>query len=225
MARKRNDIDSTIELVFKIFVYSILIPFWLIYMISKMILDIIRYVKYGDAKNADEYNLILSCDEQELLDEIDNMDGIEFENFIAANLKKNGFENIVVTKASGDYGADIIGEYDNVKYAFQCKRFETKVGPKPIGEVLRGINYYECDKGIVITNNYFSKQAYKEAEVNHVELWDREKVLELCRNTFNQLDEDTENGMTTEQIHRLTAVIIYLLLSALIIRYDLLFWL
>ena len=76
---------------------------------------------------------------------------------INTNLLKDIFHNYIcpeTTNSIGDYGADILGENNGIKYAFQCKRFESKVGPKPIGEVLRGMNYYGCDKGVIIILRY-----------------------------------------------------------------------
>lgn len=112
--------------------------------------------------------------------------------FMAEVLKKNGYKNVYRTKGSGDYGADIVAELEGVKYAFQCKRFESKIGPKPIGEVLRGMNHYNCQKGVVITNNYYTKQAQKESIINNIELWDRNKVLSLCRIEKTKVSEVKE---------------------------------
>lgn len=120
------------------------------------------------------------------------MDGHEFEMFMAEVLKKNGYKNVHRTKGSGDYGADIVAELDGVKYAFQCKRFESKVGPKPIGEVLRGMNHYNCQKGVVITNNYYTKQAQNESIINNIELWDRNKIIGLCKIEKTKVNEEKE---------------------------------
>lgn len=100
-------------------------------------------------------------------------------------LHKNGYKNVEVTKGSGDFGADVIAEKDNIRYAFQCKRFNSTVGPKSIGEVLRGMYRYNCNKGVVITNNYFTRQAIKEGEICEIELWDRDKLSYLIQNIKN----------------------------------------
>lgn len=41
---------------------------------------------------------------------------------------------------------------------------------------------YNCQKGVVITNNYFTKQAIKEGEICDIELWDRDKLSFLIQN-------------------------------------------
>ena len=164
----------------------IILPIILVYFLIKYIIWFISFLAGND--NSFKYKLKLSTNEKEQLNIIDNMSGIEFEKFMCAMLTKNGYTNVKMTKASGDHGADILAEYNNEKYAFQCKRFESKVSSKPIGEVLRGINYYNCNNGVVITNNYFTKQAMDEAKVNNVELWDRDKIIKLYRNVLNKND-------------------------------------
>ena len=127
---------------------------------------------------------------QESLTNIDNLDGIQFENYFAKLLKKIGYNNVQVTKSSGDYGTDIIAYKDCYKYAFQCKRYSKKIGPKPIGEVLRGMRMYNCSKGVVITNNYFTEQAKNEAKVCDVELWDRNKLISILKEINKELDNE-----------------------------------
>ena len=48
---------------------------------------------------------------------VDAMDGHEFEYFCAELLKENGFVNVEVTQASGDFGVDVLAEKDGVTYA------------------------------------------------------------------------------------------------------------
>ena len=193
MAKRRSSEEKLLEdmfiLFFRLIYWGFMAIFWFykgIFMcIWWIIKAIIRLIENSSEKSkyqhSTRYVLNISEDDKILLNQIDNMDGHEFERFITEVLKKNGYTNVYTTKASGDYGADVIGELEGVKYAFQCKRFESKIGPKPIGEVLRGMNHYHCQKGVVITNNFFTPQAQKESQVNNVELWDRNKVLQLCR--------------------------------------------
>lgn len=143
--------------------------------------------------NTMKYTLTVSEDEQEQLNLIDKMNGKDFEIFIGSLLSRNGYKNVTITRTSGDHGADILAEYNGTKYAFQCKRFDNKVSSRPIGEILRGMNYYKCEKGIVITNNYFTKQAIEEAKINNVELWDRKKVVDLCKSYINSKSSDTNS--------------------------------
>lgn len=195
----KKDVDFTGTVIGMILLGVILLPFVVIYLIIKLIL-FITVKTMNNRKQKTKYSIEISGDDKEILHKIDNMDGHEFERFIAEVLKRNGFKNVYTTKSSGDFGADIIGELGSVRYAFQCKRFESKIGPKPIGEVLRGMNHYKCQKGAVITNNYFTKQACQESRVNNVELWDRLKVLELCR--YNKKINNQEDKQAYSQVDK-----------------------
>lgn len=172
---------STQKLAGMIIVCTIGLPIILIILLIKGLIWIITYFVSIKRKN-DElkmYNNILKTNLQEQLNKVDMLEGIEFEKYIGQLLKNIGFTNVIITKGSGDFGADIIAEKENIRYAFQCKRFSTPIGPKPIGEVLRGMNKYKCTRGIVVTNNYFTKQAIQEASISDIELWDRNKLSNL----------------------------------------------
>lgn len=79
--------------------------------------------------------------------------------YTKALLEKNGFEKVVVTQASGDYGADIIAYKDSIKYAIQCKKYSSKVGVRAVQEVIASKSMYKCHVGVVLTNNYFTPNA------------------------------------------------------------------
>ena len=111
--------------------------------------------------------------------EIDAMSGVDFERYVAELLEDNGFENVSCTKASGDYGVDIVAErYDDV-YAFQCKRYHGNLGVKSVQEVYSGAKMYHAEYAIVVTNSYFTPNAVKLARELGVELWDRDKLTVL----------------------------------------------
>ncbi len=60
---------------------------------------------------------------------VPNGTGIEYEYYVAKELKKRGFINVSVTPGSGDYGADIIC-YDRKmkRVCIQCKKYRGNVG-------------------------------------------------------------------------------------------------
>ncbi|MBE5881415.1 MAG: restriction endonuclease [Lachnospiraceae bacterium] len=104
---------------------------------------------------------------------IDEMEGTEFEKFCAGLLEKKGFIDVNVTKASGDFGVDILAEKDGVTYAIQCKRYADPVGVKAIQEVYAGREYYDRMVGAVLTNQYFTAPAVEAAKKLKILLWDR----------------------------------------------------
>ena len=108
-----------------------------------------------------------------------NMNGFDFEKYAGEILHNNGFEEIEITKQSGDFGVDIIAYKDDVKYAIQCKKYSSMVGIKAVQEVIASKAMNNCHVAVVITNNYFTNSAKELAEKNNVLLWDRDKLIDL----------------------------------------------
>ena len=114
-------------------------------------------------------------------DRIDLLEGHDFEVYCADLLKRRGFRDVEVTKASGDYGIDILAEKDGVTYAIQCKRYTAPVGVKAVQEAYAGRDYYDRMVGAVLTNQYFTQPAVDAAKKLKILLWDRgylESMLE-----------------------------------------------
>lgn len=104
---------------------------------------------------------------------VDEMEGHDFEYFCADLLKRRGFEEVEVTKGSGDYGVDILAEKDGVTYAIQCKCYTEPVGVKAVQEAYAGRDYYDRMVGAVLTNQYFTAPAVQAAKKLKILLWDR----------------------------------------------------
>lgn len=111
----------------------------------------------------------------------DLMEGHDFEHYCAELLKKRGFQEVEVTRGSGDYGIDILAEKDGVTYAIQCKCYTAPVGVKAVQEAYAGRDYYDRMVGAVLTNQYFTQPAVESAKKLKILLWDRgylESMLE-----------------------------------------------
>lgn len=113
------------------------------------------------------------------LESIDSMDGHQFEYFCADLLRKNGFEQVEVTQASGDYGIDVLAEKDGVSYAIQCKCYSGNVGNHAVQEAHSGASYYNRMVAVVMTNSYFTEAAKETARRTQVLLWDRDKLMQM----------------------------------------------
>lgn len=113
--------------------------------------------------------------------DFDQMDGDQFERFCAQLLMKNGYEDVSLTKGSGDQGIDIIAYRDNIKYGIQCKCYSSDIGNSAVQEVFAGKAFYKCNIGIVLTNRHFSPAAIQLAESNGIVLWDRNVLLKLIK--------------------------------------------
>lgn len=123
------------------------------------------------------------------LKQLDKMDGHQFEYACADILKANGYKHVKVTRGSGDFGVDIIAEKDKVRYAIQCKRYNHKLDNTPIQEVVGGLAYYQCDKGAVMTNQYFTEPAKQLAQVNDIELLDRDTLSHMVNRKEKSFDD------------------------------------
>ncbi len=100
------------------------------------------------------------------------MSGIEFEEYCMDLLSCLGYTDIKETNITGDYGVDILAKKRGELYGFQCKCYSYPVGIKAVQEIVSGIQFYKCDKAVVITNSTFTKAAERLSRSTKVELWD-----------------------------------------------------
>ncbi len=127
-------------------------------------------------------------DEDERID-IDKMDGGTFEHFCADLLRVNGWTDVQVTPGSGDHGIDITADKDDIKWGFQCKRWNgTKVDAIAIGQTFKGKALYECDMVAVITTSTLTAQAEGEAKQLGIKVWGRGKIRQLMSKLDNADD-------------------------------------
>ena len=112
-------------------------------------------------------------------DELDEMEGLDFEYYCAELLRNRGFIEVEVTKSSGDYGIDILAEKEGVTYAIQCKRYNGPVGVKAVQEAYAGRDFYDRMVGRVLTNQYFTQPAVDAAQKLKILLWDRDYLEEM----------------------------------------------
>jgi len=112
------------------------------------------------------------------LRDIDSMDGLDFERYVAELLRKNGFRNVSLTEKY-DFGVDIIAEKDGVRWGIQAKRYSGLVKAKAIRQVVTGLRIYGCDRAMVITNSTYSAVAQRLAAGNDCVLVDRVGLKQL----------------------------------------------
>lgn len=129
------------------------------------------------------------------IDVVDKMDGSEFEKFLSAHFKNLGYK-VSLTPDTNDYGADLVLTKDATKTVVQAKRYKDKVGIAAVQEITAAINYYKADKGIVISNSFFTKNAYALAEKNNIELWNREKLMKIMSKSNGKVLADKVSDQT-----------------------------
>ena len=104
---------------------------------------------------------------KELSDILQHMDPYGFERLSQRLLRECGFNNVNVTRKSGDGGIDGTGILKingifSFNVAFQCKRYNDKVGAAEIRD-FRGSLTTDIEKGVFITTGRFSQAARNEA--------------------------------------------------------------
>lgn len=119
-----------------------------------------------------------------VLDSFQSLSGIDFEELIAALLKKFGFYP-ELTKTSGDGGIDIEAILDRPiiggRYLFQCKRYAANnlVGVSAIRDFYGAVTAERAVKGIFITTSDFTAQARHFGEKVGIELIHRRRLQRL----------------------------------------------
>lgn len=104
---------------------------------------------------------------------IDSLSGHDLEEFLYYFFRNLNFD-VKRTKASRDYGADLILNYKATTIVVQCKLyFNHNVGNSAIQEIATAKDYYSADKGIVITNSFFTKSAITLSKSSNITLIDR----------------------------------------------------
>ncbi len=120
------------------------------------------------------------------LADLDRMEGHKFEHACAAILIANGYSHVKVTRASGDYGIDVLANRDGHHYAIQCKCYNSPVGNHAIQEAFSGAAYYGGRIPVVMTNQSFTGAAKRMAKKLNVHLWGR-NVLSKLLITYNNI--------------------------------------
>ena len=109
----------------------------------------------------------------------DDMEGHDFEHLCADALRANGYKQVQVTQASGDYGIDVLAQNNGVSYAIQCKRYNSPVGNHAVQEAYAGAAYYGSSVPVVLTNQDFTPAAREMAASLGVKLWGRSELDDL----------------------------------------------
>lgn len=109
------------------------------------------------------------------LADIDNMDGLQFEQYVARLFQHRGFQ-VKVTRASGDLGVDIIARSRDRSYAVQVKRVHAAVSRRAVSDAVAGKTHYGCHSAMVVTNSYFTQGAKDLAVSTRCELVNRDTL-------------------------------------------------
>jgi restriction system protein len=107
--------------------------------------------------------------------EIDAMNGVEFEDYVAARMHHAGW-HVSFTPAVGDYGVDLIAQKDGQYAAVQCKRHAKAVGVAAVQQVVAGARHHGCTRSIVVSNQEFTSAAKQLAYTHGCQLIGRKAL-------------------------------------------------
>lgn len=107
--------------------------------------------------------------------ELDQLSGVEFEEFLAGMFRAQGY-TAKLTPTSGDYGADLILSKGGQRIAVQAKRYTGSVGVQAVQEALSGQAYYQCHTAWVITTGAFTANALELAQKSGVKMIGRSEI-------------------------------------------------
>ncbi|MFT4893069.1 MAG: restriction endonuclease Mrr [Candidatus Nanohaloarchaea archaeon] len=119
------------------------------------------------------------------LGDLEELNGLEFEDFLADLFDKMGYR-AKVTTGSNDQGADLIAKKAHEKLVIQAKHHQNNVSNSAVQEVNTAIDYYDGDRGLVIGTSGFTSSAKELARESKVELWDKNKLQKEMEKYLNE---------------------------------------
>ncbi|HII3189906.1 TPA: restriction endonuclease [Enterobacter asburiae] len=123
---------------------------------------------------------------EQLREQISTMNPYKFEHLIGQLLEAMGYEQVEVTKASGDKGVDVVGRVQvgitTITEVVQVKRMQSNI-TRPVIDQLRGaLPYHSAIRGTLITTGRFAGNCEKAAlhpGAAPITLIDGDRLLEL----------------------------------------------
>lgn len=112
------------------------------------------------------------------IEDIDRMNGIQFEHYLDLLFQSQGY-SVKVTRAAGDYGADLVLEKDGKAIVVQAKRHNKNVGIEAVQQVHSSMNYYGASEAWVISNREYTDAAMTLARSNGIRLIDRQALIDM----------------------------------------------
>lgn len=89
------------------------------------------------------------------------MNPYQFERLIGLLLEALGYDDVEVTKASGDKGVDVIGSVEfgitSIREVIQVKRHQDTIGRTVLDQLRGALPYHKAIRGTIITTGKFSK--------------------------------------------------------------------
>ena len=116
---------------------------------------------------------------------VKGMRGADFEDFLQVLFRKIGY-SVQKTRPPNDQGADLILiDKAGTRIAVQAKRHAAPVGNRAVQEIIAGMRFHSCSKGMVVTTSRFTDAAMAlAAKAAEISLWNYPKLEEICAPLF-----------------------------------------
>ena len=94
-----------------------------------------------------------------------NLSPYEYEEYVAEELRQEGYTDVDTTPKSRDFGADVLARDGDRTVCVQCKRYAPGhlVGVKAVQEIYSAKDYYGCDDAYLYTTSDYTKAAVEMA--------------------------------------------------------------
>lgn len=132
------------------------------------------------------------------IDQVENMTGIVFEEFLLGHFENLGYTGYL-TPRTENFGADLVLQRGGTNVVVQAKRWKNNVGADAIEQVMGAVKHYGADKGMVVTNSFFTESASELASSNNIDLWDRTKLVEIIDKSKGKEISDRDKDQGSEE--------------------------
>jgi HJR/Mrr/RecB family endonuclease len=129
--------------------------------------------KLGERRRADALRALV-------LSGIDDMNPIEFTDYIVKLLESRGFK-VQTPDSSLNRGVHVIAEKNKLKYAVQVEQQSCSVSRPVLNNLEREKHRYGCERAILITRSYFTEDAAEFAKSTACDLIDRDTLSNWIR--------------------------------------------
>ena len=147
------------------------------------------------------------------IEEIDQMTGEEFENFLFWYYKKAGYKVTKTTKTN-DLGIDLIVTFYNTdnereeNIGIQAKRWSTPVPKEQLTKMMEAKDYYKLDYMFLITTNRVTSEANLYANNHDIIIKSRETIYQILDELKNLDNIKFKNPKYNNQIKNIDQEIV-----------------
>ena len=118
----------------------------------------------------------------------------QYEKYVANYFQNKGYK-VKQTPYSNDYGVDVFAEKNKEKIAIQAKMFgnsNRKINRQMVMEFYGAKDFFNCNKGVIVTNGEIIKNAKEVADKLEIEILFIDPQSPISKNN-SQFDEIWEN--------------------------------